>query len=233
MVERRPVRHQVRVRDQYAWCVRVRAKHAHRLSRLDAKRLVNFEVTQRPDDAIKAFPIAGGAADAAVHNEFLGFLGNFGIKVVHQHPHRRFGQPAAGGDFWTAGCPNCACVVKASGHVILFRNAQTQGRLRGKRARSAGWAWRNRKPRAGARSHHEDSHAFQRAQARVKRWTSSAHVSHSLAPPPAIRSQPLSRRSPPWRKRVARRARPSTHGPPGWQRSGSNRRIYCTAALVS
>src|SRR5215510_1277350 len=128
MVKRRPVWHQVRVREQYAWRIRVRAKHAHRLSRLNAKRLVSFEVTQRPDDAIKAFPIAGGAADAAVHNEFLGLLGNFGIKVVHQHPQRRFGQPAAGGDFWTAGCPNCACVVKASGHVILFRNAQTQGR---------------------------------------------------------------------------------------------------------
>src|SRR5262249_21672343 len=71
MVKRRPVRHQVRVRDQYAWRIRVRAKHAHRLSRLDAKRLVSFEVTQRPDDAIKAFPIAGGAADAAIHNEFL------------------------------------------------------------------------------------------------------------------------------------------------------------------
>jgi hypothetical protein len=106
VVERRPVRHQVRVGDQHPWRVRVRAKHPNRFSGLHAKRLVRFEVTQSRHYAIKAFPVAGGAADATIDNEFLRLLCDFGIKVVHQHPQGRFGQPASGGNFWATRCPD-------------------------------------------------------------------------------------------------------------------------------
>ena len=37
MVKRRPVRYEVRVRDQHAWDVRVRAKHPDRFTGLDAQ----------------------------------------------------------------------------------------------------------------------------------------------------------------------------------------------------
>ena len=93
VLPRRPFRHEVRVRDQHARRVHVRAEYAHRLARLDQQRLVVVQVAQRGDDRVEALPIACGAADAAVDDECLRILANFGIEIVHQHPQRRFGQP--------------------------------------------------------------------------------------------------------------------------------------------
>jgi hypothetical protein len=140
VVKRRPVRHQVRVRDQHPRRVRVRAKHTDWFSGLHAKRLVGFEITQSHNNAIKAFPVAGGAADAAIDHKLVRLLCHFGIKVVHQHPQRRFSQPAPGGKFWAARCADDASIVEATSHRILFRSEQTQGRLRAPPAKSAGWA---------------------------------------------------------------------------------------------
>ena len=85
MVKRRPVRHEVRVRDQHAWGVRVRAKHADRFTGLHAQRLIGFKRGEGCDDAIKTLPIARGAADAAIDHELVRPLGHFGVEVVHQH----------------------------------------------------------------------------------------------------------------------------------------------------
>ena len=56
MVERRPVRHQVRVGDQHARRVGMGAKHADRLARLHAQRLVRLQGAQGRDDAVVSSP---------------------------------------------------------------------------------------------------------------------------------------------------------------------------------
>ena len=90
----RPLRHEIRIRDQHARRIGVRPEYADRLAGLDQQAFVGFERTQRFDDALVAFPIARGLADAAVDHELLGALGDLGIEVVHQHPQRRLGEPA-------------------------------------------------------------------------------------------------------------------------------------------
>ena len=39
----------------------------------------------------------GELATTAVDHQFLGMLGDLGIEVIHQHPHRTFGGPGAAG----------------------------------------------------------------------------------------------------------------------------------------
>ena len=80
-----PVRHQVAVGDQHARRVFMRGKHAHRLARLHQQSLVVAQIGQRFDDAVKTVPVARGAANAAIHHQFLGPLGNIRVQVVHQH----------------------------------------------------------------------------------------------------------------------------------------------------
>src|SRR4029079_3258474 len=62
--------------------------------RLDEQRLVGFQRTQRFDDALVALPVARRLADAAVDDELLRPLRDLRIEIVHQHPQRRFGEPA-------------------------------------------------------------------------------------------------------------------------------------------
>ena len=92
----RPVRHEIRIRDQHARRVLVRLEHADRLARLHEQRFVGFEALERLDDLVVARPVARRPADAAVHHQFLRILGHFGVEIVHQHAQRRFGQPALG-----------------------------------------------------------------------------------------------------------------------------------------
>ncbi len=89
----RPVRHEVRVREQHARRILVRAEHTDRLARLDQQRLVLLEILQRREDLVVAFPVACRAADAAVHDERMRMLGDFRVEVVLDHPVGRFGQP--------------------------------------------------------------------------------------------------------------------------------------------
>ena len=93
VLPRRPVRHQVGVREQHARRVGVRAEDADRLAGLHQQRLVVVEVAQRLEDGVVAFPVARGAADAAVHDQLGRVLGDFGIEVVLDHPVGGFGQP--------------------------------------------------------------------------------------------------------------------------------------------
>ena len=115
-----PLRHQVGVGDQNARRVLVRPEHADRLARLNQQCLVVTEAFQRGDDGVEALPVASGAADAAVDDQFLGILGNVGIEIVHQHAQRGFGQPASGGERRATRGPDFAVAVTAvAGHWDL------------------------------------------------------------------------------------------------------------------
>ena len=103
MIPVRPMRHEVGVRNQNARRVLVRAEHANRLAGLDEQRLVGLELAQRRDNAIEALPVPRRPANAAVHHQLARFLGHFGIQIIHQHPERRFREPALRGNLGTAG----------------------------------------------------------------------------------------------------------------------------------
>ncbi len=72
MVPGRPVRHQIGIGDQHARRVFMRLENTNRLARLHQKRLVRLQPLQRGDDAVERFPIARGAADAAIDDQLLG-----------------------------------------------------------------------------------------------------------------------------------------------------------------
>ena len=134
MIPGRPVRHQVRVGDQHARRVGVGAEDADRLARLDEQRLVGFEPAQRRDDAVERLPVARRAADAAIDDELARPLGDVGVEVVHQHAHRRFGQPALGADLRAARRADDAHVVETWGnghgrafHPLSCPSRQTEG----------------------------------------------------------------------------------------------------------
>ncbi len=106
------MRHEVGVGDQHARRVLVGAEHADRLARLDKQRLVVVRASCRvAHDAVEILPRARGSADAAVDHQFMRVFGHVGVQVVHQHPHRRLGQPAFGGDLGAGGGEDVAQVV--------------------------------------------------------------------------------------------------------------------------
>ncbi len=115
MLPGRPTRHQIRIGDQHARRVLVGSEDADGLARLNQQGLIVFQRLQRSDDAIKAFPVARGTADAAINHELAGPFRDLGIEIVHQHAHRRFGQPALGGDLRAAGSANIPAIVD-TGH---------------------------------------------------------------------------------------------------------------------
>ena len=99
---------QIGVGDQHARRVGVGAEDAHRLAGLHQQRLVVLQPPQRRDDAVEAFPVARGAADAAIDHQLLRPLGHLGVEIVHQHAQGRLGQPALGRKLaCRAGCGSC------------------------------------------------------------------------------------------------------------------------------
>src|SRR5687767_2245677 len=102
MLPGRPFGDEVRIREQDARGLCVGAEDAYRLARLDQQRLVGLEAFERFYDPVEALPVARGAAVAAVNDQLLGPLGDVGMQIVHQHPQRRFGEPAFCADL-TAG----------------------------------------------------------------------------------------------------------------------------------
>jgi hypothetical protein len=56
-------------------------EHADRLAGLHQQRFVFGQPLQRLDDAVEAIPVARGAADAAVDDEFAGILGDLGSRL--------------------------------------------------------------------------------------------------------------------------------------------------------
>ena len=125
----RPGRHEVRVGDQHARRVAMRAEDADRLAGLHEQRLVVLEPLQRLDDFVIAVPVARGAADAAIDDELAGLLRNLRVEIVHQHAHRRLGLPGAGGKRQATRAADDAVVAQD-------RHASSSGR--GQRARDSG-----------------------------------------------------------------------------------------------
>jgi hypothetical protein len=70
------------------------AEHADRLAGLDEQGLVVLQPAQGRDDAIERRPVARRPPNSAIDDELAGPLSDVGIEVVHQHPQRRFGEPA-------------------------------------------------------------------------------------------------------------------------------------------
>src|SRR4029079_7594985 len=66
-----PVWDEIRVGDEHARRVLVRAKDADRFARLDEERLVILQPLQRGDDGVETLPVARGLADAAIHDQLL------------------------------------------------------------------------------------------------------------------------------------------------------------------
>ena len=91
-----PVRHEVRVGDEHPRGVFVGFKHANRLAGLHQQGFVVFEFGQCLNNGVIAFPVARGAANAAVDHQLVGVFRHLRIKVVHQHAQRGFGEPAFG-----------------------------------------------------------------------------------------------------------------------------------------
>ena len=123
MLPIRPLRHEVRIGEQHARRVAVGAEHPDGLARLDQQRLVVIQPLQRLDDLVIAFPVARGAADAAIDDQFVRRLGDVGMQVVHQHPHRRFGEPAFRGDVGAGRGADHAAVVE-TGHFCPFAKSR-------------------------------------------------------------------------------------------------------------
>ena len=116
-----PVWHQIGVGDQHPRRVLVGLEHPDRLAGLHQQSLLLLEPGQHLDDLVEAGPVAGGAADAAIHHQRLGMLGHLGIQVVHQHPQRRFGEPALGGQLGAARGADHAIGIVA-GILVLLRH---------------------------------------------------------------------------------------------------------------
>ena len=109
---RRPFRHEVGVRKQYARRVGVRLEHTDRFTRLHEQCFVLFETAQRFDNLVVALPIARRAADAAVHHKLFRVLSNIWIEIVHQHAQCCFREPALAAQlFSTRGADHARCVV--------------------------------------------------------------------------------------------------------------------------
>src|SRR5262249_14143106 len=89
-----PLTDKIRVRDQNPRGFIMRAEFPDRLSRLNEKRFVVFELTQHANDCVETSPASRGAASSAVNNQSIGVFSDVRIEVVHQHPHRRLLVPA-------------------------------------------------------------------------------------------------------------------------------------------
>ena len=64
------------------------------LAGLDQQRFLVAEVLELVNDGVETLPVPGRLADAAVDDEILRALGDFGIEVVHQAAEGRFLLPA-------------------------------------------------------------------------------------------------------------------------------------------
>ena len=115
----RPVRYEVRVREQHPRCIRMRRKHTDGLAGLNQQGLIVLQTGQRRDDPVVTLPVAGRATDATIDHELRRLFGHGGIEIVHQHAKRRLGQPAACRQRGTRGGTDMASGVNASHAEVL------------------------------------------------------------------------------------------------------------------
>jgi hypothetical protein len=100
-----PVADQIRVCNEHARGLWMRAENGHRLARLHEERFVVGEPLQLAHDGVKCRPVPRRLAASAVNDEFVRPLGHGGVEVVHQTAQRGFLMPATAGNFravWSA-----------------------------------------------------------------------------------------------------------------------------------
>jgi hypothetical protein len=97
-----PVARQVGIAKKNARRIIMCAENRDRLARLHQESLIRFERLQRPDDGVKAFPVARGFSRSAIDHQIFRLLGNFRVEVVHQHAQSRFLLPPFAGQLGSA-----------------------------------------------------------------------------------------------------------------------------------
>ncbi len=113
------------------------AEHPDRLAGLHDQRFVVFEIAQRSRDAVKALPVARGAADAAIDHELAGLLCHVRVEIVHQHTQRCLGQPALGRQLRAARRTDHARIVDAGHRGLLNEVVKLPGGQNP--SRNSGW----------------------------------------------------------------------------------------------
>ena len=106
MLERCPVRDEVRVGDQHPWCLLMCTEHTNGFSGLNEQSFILFEVLQCADDLVITVPVAGGPPHSAVNDQFRRVFRNIRIQVVHQHAHGCFSPPVLAVKITSRGCFN-------------------------------------------------------------------------------------------------------------------------------
>ena len=118
VLPRGPFAYEVGVGDDDARGHFVSGKDGDGLAGLDEQRVFRAEALEFADDGVEALPVARGAADAAVDDEVLRALGDFGIEVVHQAAEGGFLLPAFAAELVAArGADDGGC--GAGGHGEL------------------------------------------------------------------------------------------------------------------
>src|SRR5205823_6071065 len=97
-----PARHQQAVGDQHTRGVFVGDEDAHRFSRLHQQRLIALQPSQRRDDRMERWPVAGRFAGAAIDDQVFRTLGDLRVEVVAEHSQRGLLLPAAGAELGAA-----------------------------------------------------------------------------------------------------------------------------------
>ena len=113
LLPRRPLRHEVRIRDQHPRRPLVGPDDPDGLARLHEQGLVVAKLTELPDYRLEGIPRPGGAAGAAVDDQVVRMLGHVRVEIVHEHAERRFLRPSLAGALGASGRPNDA---GAGGH---------------------------------------------------------------------------------------------------------------------
>jgi hypothetical protein len=132
---------EIGIAEQDAGSVIMGTKDGDRLARLDEERFVTFECAKRLHDGVKAIPIASRFPGAAVDDQILRFLGDFGVEIIQEHAESRLLLPTLAGKFAAA---RCAKGTTAGGGVIDYGCGGTHGWLPVGHINPGGFAGGNR-----------------------------------------------------------------------------------------
>src|SRR5690606_6740818 len=91
-------------------------EHAYRLARLHEQRLILVQCLEGSYDAVKIIPGPCSPSDTAIDHQLVRIFGYIRIKIVHQHPQRRFSSPEPGVQPVAARSANLTDVVARIGH---------------------------------------------------------------------------------------------------------------------
>ncbi|OPZ61604.1 MAG: hypothetical protein BWY86_00719 [Candidatus Aminicenantes bacterium ADurb.Bin508] len=94
-----PLGNEEGVGDQDPRGVGMGLKDSHRFAGLDKEGFIVLQLPQRFDDLMVRLPVSGGLSCSSVDNQLLRLFRDLGIKVVHEHPQGRLGEPATATEF--------------------------------------------------------------------------------------------------------------------------------------